>query len=165
MRNRIILAGFSLFGLVATTLTIKRRGIKEMLIVYLLKCTISSFLDQIVVNKGCLKYPVRLFPKAFKTSVLFDYLMFPWGCVAYYKLTKDTNIKNWITKLLMFVIPMSLLELLLLKKTRLITFKKWSISTTVLSEATVCLGIRFLMELVNKWAKDDSQSTQIMSGG
>ncbi|MCD8501354.1 MAG: hypothetical protein LRY71_06275 [Bacillaceae bacterium] len=52
MRNRIILAGFSLFGLVATTLTIKRRGIKEMLIVYLLKCTISSFLDQIVVNKG-----------------------------------------------------------------------------------------------------------------
>lgn len=158
MRNRVLLMAFSLFGIIATTMTIKKRGIKDLVIVYLLKCTISSFVDQIVVNKGYLKYPVRLFPNAFKTSVLFDYLMFPWGCIAYYQLTKNTNLKNWLFKLIMFVVPMSIIELILLKKTRLIAFKKWNIWTTLLSEVAVCLGIRSFMEVVNKWEKDGSVS-------
>lgn len=155
MRGRIILILFTMFGITATTLSMKKQSLKDLILVYLLKCTVASFTDQIVVNKGLLKYPVRLFPNSFKTSVLFDYLMFPWGCVAYYKLTKDTSVLNWLVKLVLFIVPMSLIELILLKKTKLIEFKKWSITTTIITEAIACLGIRSFMELINKFNEKD----------
>jgi hypothetical protein len=73
----LYLLGFSLLP----TLFIKPNHIKDWLISYLLNSFLVTFFDTIVVKKNKLSYPIRLFPKYFKTSALYDYLLCPLVCV------------------------------------------------------------------------------------
>lgn len=68
------------FSIGALIQLFRKPPIKDWLIVFLLKSYIASLLDNIVVKKGFIKYPVRTF-KLFDISVLFSYLIFPVTCV------------------------------------------------------------------------------------
>lgn len=155
MKERVILIIFTLFGICATAFSFRKPPYKELVIVYLLKATISSFTDQMVVNRRYLSYPIRYFPKTFKTAILFDYLLFPWACVLYYQVTRNYGFKDWISKVILFIIPLSVTELIILKKTKLLKFKKWNILMTVISEMVICILIRGFMGLLKRVDRDE----------
>lgn len=78
--------------------------------------------DNLVVKRGYVQYPTR-FPKQVKTSVLFDYILFPITCVFYNQLTKDSRIIQCLLKVLYFSIPMTIAELWLEKIHALLNIK------------------------------------------
>ncbi|WP_445487553.1 CBO0543 family protein [Niallia sp. 03133] len=56
-----------------------------------MKSYYASLVDKLIVNKGYVQYPTR-FPSKVKTSLFFDYILFPITCVFYNQLTKDSRI-------------------------------------------------------------------------
>ena len=64
-------------GLLLIPFAFKREKLKDWLLIFFLKGYISSFLDQIIVKKKQISYPVRFMSKYFDSSILFDYLLFP----------------------------------------------------------------------------------------
>ncbi|WP_374226406.1 CBO0543 family protein [Bacillus sp. sid0103] len=59
---------------------IKKTLAKDWLLVFFIKSYYASLVDNLVVKRGYVQYPTR-FPKQVKTSVLFDYILFPITCV------------------------------------------------------------------------------------
>ncbi|WP_419956521.1 CBO0543 family protein [Neobacillus niacini] len=79
------------------------------LLVFFIKSYYASLVDKLVVNTSYVKYPTR-FPKQVKTSVVFDYILFPISCVFYNQLTKDSHILQCHIKVLYFSVPMTILS-------------------------------------------------------
>ncbi|WP_410777806.1 CBO0543 family protein [Ectobacillus funiculus] len=75
------------FGISSFIYLIKKPLAKDWLLVFFIKSYYASLVDKLVINKGYVKYPTR-FPKQVKTSVVFDYILFPISCVFYNQLTK-----------------------------------------------------------------------------
>ncbi|WP_338000935.1 CBO0543 family protein [Neobacillus terrae] len=80
-----------------------------MVTCFLLKSYYASFLDNVLVKKGYLKYPIHLF-KTFDISVLFSYLLFPVSCIYYNQLTQKSGVFGIIFKGLLFSAPSALAE-------------------------------------------------------
>ncbi|WP_241749973.1 CBO0543 family protein [Priestia megaterium] len=102
------------FGISSFIYLIKKPLAKEWLLVFFIKSYYASLVDNLVVKRGYVQYPTR-FPKQVKTSVLFDYILFPITCVFYNQLTKDSRIIQCLLKVLYFSIPMTIAELWLEK--------------------------------------------------
>jgi hypothetical protein len=127
---------------------IKKPLAKEWLLVFFIKSYYASLVDNLVVKRGYVQYPTR-FPKQVKTSVLFDYILFPITCVFYNQLTKDSRIIQCLLKVLYFSIPMTIAELWLEKNTRLIKYKNgWNWTTTFYSLSFSLLLVRFTMSVI-----------------
>ena len=69
-----------IFGIGAFFNLIRKPPLKDWIIIFLLKSYIASILDNLLVKKGYLKYPVNLF-KTLDISALFSYLIFPISCI------------------------------------------------------------------------------------
>jgi hypothetical protein len=89
---------------------IRKPPIKDWLIIFLLKSYISSIIDNILVKKGYLKYPVKWI-KTFDFSVIFSYLIFPVSCIYYNQVTKNSSVFGIIFKCLLFTLPSTIVEL------------------------------------------------------
>ena len=63
--------------------------------------------------------------------------------------------KDWICKVILFIIPLSVTELIILKKIKLLKFKKWNILMTVISEMVICIFIRGFMGLLRIVDRDE----------
>ncbi|WP_442853530.1 CBO0543 family protein [Bacillus sp. FJAT-27231] len=72
---------------------------KDWLFVFFIKSYYALLADKLVVNKDYVKYPSRV-PKQVKTSVVFDYILFPISCVFYNQLIKDSHILQCLLKVL-----------------------------------------------------------------
>lgn len=130
----------------------KPKAKKDMLLVFFIKCFIASLLDDVVVKLGYVKYPTRFKPNLFRTSVLFDYLLFPVACMYYNLLTKDSNIIQSLIRLLYLTAPMTALELWLEKNTNLIKYKKsWNWKDTFWSLSASFLTVRGLMHIIRRF--------------
>lgn len=104
-----------LFGISSFIYLIKTTC-KGMAPCFLYKSYYASLVDNLIVKRGYVQYPTR-FPRQVKTSVLFDYILFPITCVFYNQLTKDSRIIQCLLKVLYFSIPMTIAELWLEKYT------------------------------------------------
>lgn len=147
-----ILRGLFAFGIGTFFNLLRKPPLKDWLIIFLLKSYIATILDNLLVKKGYLKYPVNLF-KTFDFSVLFSYLIFPISCVYYNQVTKNSSVLGIIAKCLVFSIPSTLAESWLEKNTKLIKYKKsWTSLHSFASIASTFLLVRILIALIRKAA-------------
>lgn len=145
-----ILRTLLLFGIIAFINLIRKPPAKDWLLIFLFKGFISSILDNIVVKKGYIHYPIKLF-KSFDVSFIFDYLLYPVSCVYYNQVTKNSNIIGIMFKTFFFSVPMTVTEYILEKKTSLLEFKKgWNSFTSFWTLSLTFLISRAFIALVRK---------------
>lgn len=136
-------------------LMFRRKERKDLLLVFLIKSFIASLADNVVIKLGYVKYPTRSTPNFFKTSVLFDYLLFPITCMYYNVITKDSNIIQSLFKVLYFTVPMTALELWFEKYTSLVKYKKsWDWRYTFWSLMASFLTVRGLMHIIRRFDRN-----------
>ncbi|MEK4670997.1 CBO0543 family protein [Niallia sp. FSL R7-0271] len=132
---------------------IRKPLLKDWLIIFLFKSYIASILDYLVVKKGYITYPVRIF-KSFDISVLFSYLIFPVTCVYYNQATKNSKLPGILFKCLLFSLPSAVAEHFIEKHTKLVQYKKgWNSSFSFLSIAFTFLFVRTFISIVRKVEK------------
>jgi len=131
---------------------------KDWLIIFLLKGYIASILDNLLVKKGYLKYPVSLF-KTFDISVLFSYILFPVTCIYFNQVTKNSGLIAIFFKCILFSLPSAFAEHWIEKKTNLIRYKKsWTSIHSFASIASTFLAVRFLMGGIRKWTQKEQMN-------
>lgn len=131
---------------------------KDWLMVFLLKGYIASILDNLLVKKGYLKYPVSLF-KTFDISVLFSYILFPVTCIYFNQVTKNSGIIAIFSKCILFSLPSAFAEHWIEKKTDLIKYKKgWTSIHSFASIASTFLAVRFLMGGIRKMTQKEEMN-------
>ncbi len=99
---------------------------RENLLIFFSKGVIATLIDAYVVGKQKLEYPVRPFPKIFKTNIIYDMLFFPILSVIWVKISYNDNFGNILLKSLIFSVPMSVGQWFMEKNTGLFKWKKWS---------------------------------------
>lgn len=157
--EKSVLKVLLIFGVGSFFNLIRKPPMKDWLLIFFFKSYIATFIDNLAVRKGYLKYPVNLF-KTFDVSVLFSYLIFPVSCVYFNQITKNSSIKGILLKCLLFSAPSALVEHLLERKTKLIKYKKsWTSLHSFGSIAITFLMARFLMAIIRKKDKEQKQTT------
>ncbi|WP_191565603.1 CBO0543 family protein [Metabacillus idriensis] len=129
---------------------IRKPNIKEMLIVFFAKGILSTVIDAYVVNTKRVAYPVRPFPKIFKTNILYDLVFFPLLSVVWVRQSYRDKLPMILLKSLTWSVPMSLAQWYFEKNTRLFKWKKWSVFHTFASISFTLLTIRGLVALVKR---------------
>ena len=156
MRNQFeknILRLLFVFGIGSFFNLIRKPPLKDWLLIFFMKSYIATILDNLLVKKGYLKYPVNLF-KTFDISVLFSYILFPISCIYYNQVTKNSNIIGIIVKCILFTLPTTLLESWLERNTKLIKYKKsWTPLHSFVSIGSTFLLVRGLIALIRRTAK------------
>ena len=139
-------------GLLLIPFAFKREKLKDWLLIFFLKGYISSFLDQIIVKKKRISYPVRFMSKYFDSSLLFDYLLFPLLCVFYNRTSEKSNLHSIFLQSFIYTTPMTVLEVILEKKTNLIRYKKnWNWLITYSTLVVTFLFVRGFIAIIRKF--------------
>ena len=139
-------------GLLLIPFAFKREKLKDWLLIFFLKGYISSFLDQIIVKKKQISYPVRFMSKYFDSSLLFDYLLFPILCVFYNRTSEKSNLHSIFLQSFIYSTPMTVLEVILEKKTNLIRYKKnWNWLITYSTLVVTFLFVRGFIAIIRKF--------------
>ena len=139
-------------GLLLIPFAFKREKLKDWLLIFFLKGYISSFLDQIIVKKKQISYPVRFMSKYFDSSILFDYLLFPLLCVFYNRTSEKSNLHSIFLQSFIYSTPMTVLEVILEKKTNLIRYKKkWNWLITYSTLVVTFLFVRGFIAIIRKF--------------
>ena len=139
-------------GLLLIPFAFKREKLKDWLLIFFLKGYISSFLDQIIVKKKRISYPVRFMSKYFDSSLLFDYLLFPLLCVFYNRTSEKSNLHSIFLQSFIYTTPMTVLEVILEKKTNLIRYKKnWNWLITYSTLVVTFLFVRGFIVIIRKF--------------
>ncbi|KKI92881.1 hypothetical protein WQ54_06770 [Bacillus sp. SA1-12] len=143
---------FSFFNL------IRKPPMKDWIIIFLLKSYISTFLDNLAVKNGYIKYPLKLF-KSFDISVIFSYLLFPVSCIYYNQLTDHFKIIGTFFITFAFALPMALFENILEKKTRLIKYQKsWGFPHSFGSLFITFITVRAIYKLISFVSRKQNES-------
>ena len=139
-------------GLLLIPFAFKREKLKDWLLIFFLKGYISSFLDQIIVKKKQVSYPVRFMSKYFDSSILFDYLLFPILCVFYNRTSEKSNLHSIFLQSFIYSTPMTVLEVILEKKTNLIRYNKnWNWLITYSTLVVTFLFVRGFIAIIRKF--------------
>jgi hypothetical protein len=149
-RDRLILNGFTLLGFILLPIALYRKPRKDWIIVFLLKTLISGFLGNIVASKKYLEFPVRHIPEAFKSSVVYDYLLFPLLCVFYNQTTFHSKLSGIVSQAFLYSMPMTGIEYILEKKTNLIKYNTWKWYYTLFSLAGTFMIVRGAIAVIRK---------------
>ncbi|WP_423408928.1 CBO0543 family protein [Heyndrickxia sp. MSNUG] len=153
-----ILWALFIFGIFSFFQLVKKPPLKDWLMIFLLKGYIASILDNLLVKKGYLKYPVSLF-KTFDISVLFSYILFPVTCIYFNQVTKNNGLIAIFLKSILFSLPSAIAEHWIEKKTDLIKYKKsWTSIHSFTSIASTFLAVRFLMGGIRKWTQKEEMN-------
>ena len=105
---------------------IPKDKIREGMLAFLYKQIVTWLFGLLVVEKGLIKYPVRFFKKANKTSFSFEYFIYPSMC-AIFNIHYPEN-HNRVTKFFYYLFHAGLLtttEVLAERYTKLIKYVKW----------------------------------------
>ncbi|MDT8860121.1 hypothetical protein N0O92_07735 [Alkalihalobacillus sp. MEB130] len=109
-------------------LFVPKKRIREAHVAFLFQQVITWFFGLLVVEKGFIKYPFRMFfKKAVKSSFVFEYYIFP-AFTALYNIHYPEK-KPFFLKVLYtasFSGLIATLEKMVEKKTSLISYKKWN---------------------------------------
>ena len=89
--------------------------------------------------------------KYFDSSILFDYFLFPILCVFYNRTSEKSNLQSIFVQSFMYSTPMTVLEVILEKKTKLIRYNKnWNWFITYLTLVVTFLFIRGFIAIIRK---------------
>lgn len=147
--NRLILRGITILGLGCLPFLMIKQPRKNWIIVFFLKGLFSIIIDNYIVRKKRVEYPVRFLPNFYDICLLFDCLLFPLACTYFNQVTYHAKPLSILKISLWFSLPITLIEWMLEKKTDLVKWKKWSVMHTYISENAMFLLVRALMELIS----------------
>lgn len=100
----------------------RKKPRQHWILLYCYNAITNVILDKILVERGKVRYPTRLLPNLFKIHILFDAILYPTATVIYNQWTKRDQIGAILSKLLVFSVPLTLIEIIADKYTGLI---KW----------------------------------------
>jgi hypothetical protein len=127
----------------------RKPPVKDWLLVYLFDALTNGIADRFLVAHHFVSYPTRLFPKIFKTHILFDYLIHPTYTVLFNQFTYKDRPFRIIFKLLLLLIPLSSFEFWAAKNTSLINWKPgWNYYSSFVALAIKSLITRSLIGIV-----------------
>ena len=90
--------------------------------------------------------------KYFDSSLLFDYLLFPLLCVFYNRTSEKSNLHSIFLQSFIYTTPMTVLEVILEKKTNLIRYKKnWNWLITYSTLVVTFLFVRGFIVIIRKF--------------
>ena len=126
-KEHTILVSSWIIGIVLLFTLTPRNKVRQSMVAFLFHQVLTWLFGLLVVEKGLMKYPVRWFKKANKTSFTFEYFVFP-------ALSSIFNVRfpekaNWLYKTLYyFYYPtiITLLEVYAEKRTKLIEYIRWN---------------------------------------
>lgn len=128
----------------------KGSKMRENLLIFFSKGVLSTLVDAYVVGTNKIEYPVRPFPKIFKTNLIYDILFFPLLSVIWVKVSYNDRLSKILMKSLIFSVPMSIGQWYFEKNTRLFKWKKWSMFHTFGSVCFTLFTIRGFVGLMKK---------------
>ncbi|WP_419888330.1 CBO0543 family protein [Neobacillus niacini] len=151
MLERKILKYLWILGIILFS-TIFRKPIRERWIVFLFNSVLNIYLDNYLVHTKRLKYPVRVKHAGLFTrgSILYDNLLCPIVTLWYCQSTKNTKkISEFLFKTFLYVLPQTVIEIILEKYTDLIEYKKgWKWYHTFGAIAAVKMLVRGFIQLI-----------------
>nr|WP_315989488.1 CBO0543 family protein [Desulforamulus aquiferis] len=107
-------------------LLVPRDKIRDAQVIFLSKQLLTWFFGLLVVEKGLIKYPVRLFPKANRTSFTFEFFAYPTICIffnLYYPYGQDVG--KQLLHYVYYTSGITVFEIILEKYTNLIKYINW----------------------------------------
>ncbi|MFP5106275.1 CBO0543 family protein [Neobacillus sp. C211] len=131
----------------------KGSKMRENLVIFFSKGVLATLIDAFVVGTKRLEYPVRPFPKIFKTNIIYDLLFFPLLSVIWVKLTYNDHLGKILLKSLLFSVPMSIGQWCFEKNSKLFKWEKWTIFHTFTSVNFTLFTIRGFVGLLKKLDK------------
>lgn len=153
MKERLILIFFYALGFILFPKIILRKPEKDRLIVFFLTGFIANILDEFMINKNRVSYPIRIFKRLTKKSILFDYLIFPIICTIYTQTTSRSRPIGVVGIASVFSLGITLFEWLLERKTKLIKWGRWSAAHNFISLTLYFLISRAVIASINKLGK------------
>ncbi|MCT2537293.1 hypothetical protein NC661_14800 [Aquibacillus koreensis] len=132
LKTKKVMRNYAILGLIwaiTTGLLVKfipKNKVRHGTVAFLYKQMVTWLFGLLVVEKGLIKYPVRIFNKANKTSFSFEYFIYPTFCAIfnlYYPENKDRFIK-----FLYYIFHAGILtigEVFVERYTNLIKYVKW----------------------------------------
>jgi hypothetical protein len=142
----------------------KGSKMRENLVIFFSKGVIATLIDAYVVGTKRVEYPVRPFPKIFKTNIIYDILFFPILSVIWVKISYNDKFWKILLKSFIFSVPMSLGQWFMENNTGLFKWKKWSPFHTFASvnlTLFIIRGLVGLLKIVDKLkGKQDITSSQ-----
>ena len=126
----IITITSSVVALILLIFAVDWRYFRDWIVVFLYKSVLDFFWGSSVVEMHLLEYPVRLLPRNFDTSILFELWVFPVLCVLYNQVTRERGLWQIIYYAILFSAGMTAIEYPLELYTDLIKYIKWSWFTT-----------------------------------
>lgn len=116
------------------------RYFRDWIVIFLFKGLLDFIWGSPVVSLKLIEYPIRLLPRYYETSILFELWVFPILCVLYNQVTRKRGFWPIIYYALLFSAGITAIEYPLELYTNLIKYKDWSWFTTFYT-----LTITFLM--------------------
>lgn len=159
IKEKYILYGLTLLGLIQIPFALSKEPKKDWIIVFLLKTLISGFWGNIIAANKLLEFPIRLFPKAFKSSVVYDLLLFPLLCVYYNQTTYKSKLGNIILQAFLYSFPLTIVEAILEKETNLIKYHKWTWYYSFFSLTGTFLIVRGAISFIRKISEREPVKT------
>ncbi|NGQ96730.1 hypothetical protein G3578_16315 [Brevibacillus sp. SYP-B805] len=148
--DRILLWALLIIGMVLLFISLRKPLIKDMVLVYLMKGYISSFFGIIVAEEKWVEYPVRFLGQYFKTSIIFEYFLYPIMCVYLYRTSYRSSFLGIIVQCALYASAMTILEVVCEKYTNLVKYHTWTWMYSFLTIFLLSFMVRMLMQWINK---------------
>ncbi|OIJ11475.1 hypothetical protein BKP37_15665 [Anaerobacillus alkalilacustris] len=133
-----------------TPLSIIGKDYRKWLLTFFINSYVNIFVASALASKGYLKYPVRLLPTFYKSSIIYDYFLCSTLTTLFCRTTIKDNWKRALWKVWLFALPQGLLEGVLERKTKLIKYGKgWTVFHSLLTISSAKLTIRSVMVLLD----------------
>ncbi|WP_216831145.1 CBO0543 family protein [Alkalihalobacterium elongatum] len=126
--ERSISVSSTLISIILLFVFVPKSKIRQALVSFLFHQVITWFFGLLVVEKGLVTYPYRLyFQKSNKSSFIFEYLIFPTLAVFFnLYFPKKRNLWLKIAHYLFFTSIITFFETVAVKYTHLIKYRKWT---------------------------------------
>ncbi|WP_413355689.1 CBO0543 family protein [Robertmurraya sp. 2P01SA] len=125
-RDKWILYGIWLFAAMLLIIFVPKHRLRKAFLAFFIKQSLTLVFGLLVAEKGLIKYPVRLFKKANKSSFSYEYFFYPASCVLF-NLYYPEQKKFWIRAIynVFYTGLLTGIEALAEKYTNLIKYVKW----------------------------------------
>lgn len=138
----ILSAVITLFLLI---FTVDWQYFRDWIVAFLFIGLLSVFWGNLVVEMNLIKYPFRILPQYFETSLLFDLWIFPTFCILYNQTTRKAGLWQIFYLALLFSGILTAIEYPLEKYTELIDYLDWSWFTSFSTLTVTFLSSRLFI--------------------
>jgi len=141
---------------------LKKPPRRDWIFAYFWNAATNILLDKIAVKRGWIAYPTRLLPGRFSIHILFDALLYPTATVLYNQMTRRNKLSGIVGKVLLFAVPLTVIEVWADRYTGLIRWGKgWKWYHTFLSVTLKSLGTRTAVALFSRWLNRRSADAKL----